>query len=272
VRIAALLMAHTRPDLVAALVDRLSTPLWKVYIHVDLKTEIKPFLRLSDRAVFLTKRERVSWGGFSLVKATLLLLRQAYVDEQNSHFYLMSGQCFPIKRDEEIRKFLEGPGCVGNLMSTERMPVSHKPLWRLTRRHHNDIQSESFRYLVHNFFRLLPARSVDRLLRGLAPWAGSTWWMLNRQTIGEILDFLLKNPWYLRAFQYTHCPDESFFQTLVHHLAITLDGPSPTIAKWQEKRHPEIITPNILEEFTRSWHFAARKFDQAPLGSISNGH
>jgi hypothetical protein len=39
------------------------------------------------------------------------------------------------------------------------------------------------------------------------------------------------------------------------------DRPSPTAAKWTPNApHPEIITPAILEEMKKDWHFAARKF------------
>lgn len=261
-RIAALLQVHTRPDLTARLVERLSTSLWKAYVHVDRKTDIRPFLTLSQRADFSTKRKRVFWAGFSQVEATLLLLRQAYRDEQNTHFYLMSGQCFPIKSDNEIRAFLERPGCAGNFMSTVKMPTVNKPWWRLAERHHNDIPLLLWRRIVNKTLHQLPYRNVYRLLRGMEPWAGWQWWMLNRNAVGEIIGFLSKNRWYSRAFRHTHCSDECFFQTLVHHLAVRLDGPCPTVMKWIEgKHHPEIITPGDLEELASEWHFAARKFD-----------
>ena len=259
-QIAALLQVHKRPDLTAELVGRLSTRLWKVYVHVDRKTDIKPFLKLSEQGVFAKKRTKVFWAGFGQIEATLLLLRQSYHDTKNTHFYVMSGQCFPIKTDEEIREFLEQPGCAGNFMSTEKMPVTHKPLSRLTQRHCNNIRSSLLRRIVNKMLQQLPERNVDSLLRGMEPWAGSTWWMLNRKAVGEIVDFLSKNRWYLHAFRYTLCADECFFHTLVHHLAITLDGPSPTIAKWIEGNvHPEIITPSDLDGLTREWQFRRPK-------------
>src|SRR6266516_6620900 len=39
--------------------------------------------------------------GISQVKATLALCEMALCDRTNTHFYLMSGQCLPIKTDDE---------------------------------------------------------------------------------------------------------------------------------------------------------------------------
>jgi hypothetical protein len=263
VKIAALLQVHHRADLLAHLLGRLWTTLWNVYVHVDRKTDIAPFAALSDRAVFLQRRKRVFWAGFSQAAATLLLLRRAYRDTENTHFYLTSGQCFPIKSDGEIERRLGS--CGGNFMSAVKMPTRYHPLARLTRWHCNDVQYGKLHRLNEALFRRLPDRNLSRLLRGMEPWSGSSWWMLNRQTVSEILDFVSQNRWYLRAFRYSHCPDECFFQTLVQHLRIVVDGSCPTVDRWVDgNAHPEVLTPELLAEMTSGWHFAARKFDRLP--------
>jgi hypothetical protein len=262
-KIAALVQVHLRPDLAAYLLNRLSTPLWNVYVHVDRKTDVAPFGALSDRAVFLRRRKRVFWGGFSQIEATLLLLRRAYGDTENTHFYLMSGQCFPIKTDVEIEHRLRQ--CGGNFVSMVKMPTHEKPLLRLNRWHCNDVRYGKLHRYRRAFFRRLPERNLHRLLRGMEPWAGSQWWLLNRQAVGQIFDFVSRNRWYPRAFWYSHCPDECFFQTLVRHLGIVLDGGSPTFARFiGDNWHAEILTREMLADVTRGWHFAARKFDRFP--------
>jgi hypothetical protein len=125
----------------------------------------------------LRRRKRVFWGGFSQVEATLLL-RRAYPDAENAHFYLMSGQCFPIRSDAEIEQRLKH--CSGNFMEEVKMPSDEKPLLRLTRWHCNDVRYGKLHRYRRAFFRRLPERNPDRLLRGIEPWAGSQWWLLNR--------------------------------------------------------------------------------------------
>ena len=47
---------------------------------------------------------------------------------------------------------------------------------------------------------------------------GSQWWCLRRKTIEAILDFSRARRDVMRFFSTTWIPDETFFQTLVHHL------------------------------------------------------
>jgi hypothetical protein len=182
------------------------------------------------------------------------------MDAENTHFYVMSGQCYPFKTDEIIENTMTHVGCSGNFMNTVKMPVDHKPLSRLDRYHFMNIRSDRVRGVVNRALGRLPRRDVQRLLRGIEPWGGSTWWMLDRQAVDKILDFVDKNPWYLAAFRYVFCPEECFFQSLVQHLEIGLDGGSPTGAKWiQGRSHPEDLTPDIVSELNRDWHWVLRK-------------
>ena len=48
---------------------------------------------------------------------------------------------------------------------------------------------------------------------------GSQWWCLRRQTIEKILDFTKQRRYVVRFFRTTWIPDETFFQTLVRHMA-----------------------------------------------------
>jgi hypothetical protein len=259
-KIAALVQCHKRPDLVEALAERLSTPLWNMYLHVDRKTPIEPFLEGARGARTLPDRQDVYWCGIGHTEVTLRLLRLARMDPENTHFYVMSGQCYPFKADAVIEDALRREGCSGNLMNTVKMPVDGKPLSRLDRYHLMNIRNEDLRRRVNRVLAGLPKRNVKRLLRGMEPWGGSSWWMLNRRAVDEILAFVDDNPWCLKAFRYVFCPEECFFQTLVQHLGIVLDGGSPTGTKWIHGRaHPEDLTPEIIAELNRDWHWVLRK-------------
>ena len=53
---------------------------------------------------------------------------------------------------------------------------------------------------------------------GLQMQIGSQWWCLRRETIQKIFEFLAERPDVLKFFRTTWIPDETFFQTIVHHL------------------------------------------------------
>lgn len=84
---------------------------------------------------------------------------------------------------------------------------------------------------------------------------------LSRPTVEKVIAYLRDNEWYINAFRFSTIPDEMFFHTLVLHLGIVPDRSSPTATKWVPgARHPETITPAILNEMKKDWHFMARKF------------
>jgi core-2/I-Branching enzyme len=262
--IAALVQAHHRPDLLGHLIDRLSGDLWQVYVHLDKKSNAADFVHLGSKVRSFESIYRVNWASFSHVLATLHLMRRALKDSSNTHFYLMSGQCYPIKRDEQIAALLEAEA--GNFISVIKMPVSHKPLERLTRWHFHDakavgIDSTMMRGIVQKIFNHLRQRDITRTLRGMQPYGGSLWWMLNRETACAVITFLDDNPWYLNAFRWSFAADEMFFQTILANLNIHPDRMAPTFAKWIEgEPHPLPVNGVILSEARSSWHLMARKF------------
>lgn len=258
-RIAALIVAYHYPEVLERLLDRLNTPLWKAYVHIDAKSQFSEFVHLKNNADFLETRFPVYWGGFGLVRATLHLLETAFGYFSITHFYVMSGQCFPIKNDDYICRVLGQSE--GNFMHYVRMPVWHKPLSRLEKWHFFNTKNAVLQKLIRRLFRTLPNRNIAKLLRGMEPFGGTGWWMLNRSTVENLIAYLRHNEWYINAFQFSKIPDEMFFQTLVLHLGITPDRSSPTATKWVPgSAHPETITPAILDEMKNDWRFMARKF------------
>ncbi len=261
-KIAALIQAHKKPELLQALARRLDTDLWNIYVHIDAKCDAAPFKAVAKNAVFLDQRVKVYWGGFSQVAASLALLRTALADARNTHFYSMSGQCYPIKTDAEITaKILTAKA--GNYISMWEMPVSHKPLIRLTRRYAYDIGNDLLKRSLNRLLSYLPERKIEELLHGLAPWGGSSWWLLNRDVAADIIDFVDRNPWYSRAFRSGFCPDEAFFQTLVAHFGAAIDDATPTKTSFIEgSYHPAVVDAELLLRLHGNWHFFARKFEQ----------
>jgi Core-2/I-Branching enzyme len=264
-RIAALIQAYHRPDLLDHLIDRLNGDLWQVYVHLDKKSDAAAFSHLSPKLRSFQSVYRIHWSSFGQVLATLCLMRRALEDSSNTHFYLMSGQCFPVKTDEQIAALLEAEA--GNFITVVKMPVSHKPLQRLTHWHFHDatavgIDNITFKKMAQKISKRLPQRSVTKTLQGMQPYGGTGWWLLNREAVSAVLRFLDNNRWYLNAFRWSLAPDEMFFQTIIANLGVRPDRMAPTFAKWIEgEPHPLLVSDAILREAKASWHLMARKFD-----------
>ena len=226
-RIAFILLCHKDPEGVIAQAERLTAAGDFVAIHFDGSASNENFdkirIRLaSNKSVaFAKRRVRCGWGEWSLIEATLQAI-QAAVDEfpRATHFYMLSGDCMPIKSAEYAHDFLDrteldyiesfdfhGSEWIKTGIKEERLIYRH---W------FNERNNKKLFYASMNLQRRLGlARKVPT---DIAMQIGSQWWCLRRRTVEWVLDFCKKRPDVMRFFRTTWIPDETFFQTIVRHL------------------------------------------------------
>ncbi len=99
-RICYLILAHADPKHFERLVNAINYQA-KFFVHLDAKTDIENFqaLSLPDGLTFIEDRVRVSWGGISMIDATLKLIEAALnCGESFTHLILLSGADYPIKK------------------------------------------------------------------------------------------------------------------------------------------------------------------------------
>ena len=104
-----LILAHSNPQFVARLVNSLVAPNHYFFIHIDKKSkEDFSCLKQIPNCTFLKKRVSCNWGGFSLVEATLNLLKEAKAADNFSYFHLLSGTDYFCSTNEAFDKFWAG--------------------------------------------------------------------------------------------------------------------------------------------------------------------
>jgi len=109
-RVAHLILAHSNPDQLQRLIGRLSHPDADFYIHIDLKSPIDEFLHLAknEHVFFIKKREKVLWGAYSVVQATIngfeYILQSGI---EYNYINLLSGQDYPLRGVGSIHRFLK---------------------------------------------------------------------------------------------------------------------------------------------------------------------
>lgn len=104
---AVLILAHKDPEQVLNLAKRLSN-CFNVYIHFDVKCRVENSTLLQFhkiKNVLIFQSVDVRWGGYSITKAELLLLKEAMKCPENRYFHIISGQDWPILKPEEIYNF-----------------------------------------------------------------------------------------------------------------------------------------------------------------------
>lgn len=226
-KIAFILLCHRDPDAVIQHAQRLTSVGDYVAIHFDGRGKPEDFQKIktalaSDPSVtFARKRIACGWGEWSLVEATLQSLRAAVDDfPRASHFYMLSGDCQPIKSAQHAHRFLDNKDVdyieSFDFFASDWIKTGMKEERLIYRHFLNERTHKTLFYATLNMQKRLGLKRA--LPQDLQIQIGSQWWCLRRETIEAILSFVKKRRDVVRFFKRTWIPDETFFQTLVRHL------------------------------------------------------
>ncbi len=205
------------------------------YIHIDAKhldeMNASPYvasLKQMPNVVFVPSI-KVYWGGVTQVKATLILIREAFKDERVCRFTLLSGVDYPIKPISEINEFFQGNTNDYIQYVPEESRLTHnidryyfydsKYFDARTDEHHSPLDS-LIRFILLSIQRLtwLLVQKLHIRIRSKLPFEfyhGSNWFSISRHAAEYIICYLDQNPWILKRFNYTAVCDESFFIMLL---------------------------------------------------------
>ena len=253
-----LILAHHKPDMLKRLVRQIQR---EVYVHVDLKSDITPFLMENPLVHFLKNRVSVDWGGFTTVEATFELLRAALLSDA-SRFVLLSGVDYPIKPivffEEHLSRF---PGkcflsCVDVAEHWIKAEVRYRYTWFPSK-----LANRFARQLARISRYTLPKIALPK---GVRFFGGSQWWVLTREAAIHCLEFAEKNEHLMRIFRRMQLPDEHFFQTVIMNSELQGSIINDNLRFIDfSGAHPRILRANDLEVIVSSAKFFARKFDDA---------
>jgi len=225
--IAYILLCHKDPEGVIAQARRLTAAGDFVAIHFDARAGAETFRQitqaLADNAsvAFAARRLKCGWGEWSLVAATLLAVRAAVrAFPRATHFYMLSGDCMPIKSAEYAHDFLDRDDAdyieSVDFYTSDWIKTGIKAERLIYRHWFNERdQKRAFYASMHVQARLGLARRVPA---DIQIQVGSQWWCLRRRTVEAVLGFCDRRRDVIRFFRTTWIPDETFFQTLVRHL------------------------------------------------------
>ncbi len=226
-QVAYLLLCHKDAAAIVAQAERLTAMGDKVSIHFDARAPKAEFdvleagLAGNPNVVFARRRLRCGWGEWSLVEATLEALKAAErAFPRATHFYLLSGDCMPIKTGEYVREFLDRRDIdyieSHDFFSSDWIKTGFKEE-RLIYRHWFNERTQKRRF--YGSFRLQKRFGLTRQVPAdLRIMIGSQWWCLRRHTVERLQEFVAERGDLLRFFRTTWISDETFFQTLVRHL------------------------------------------------------
>ena len=275
-RIAFILLTHKDPQGVVDQARRLTAAGDYVAIHYDRGAPADGYRlirqELSDHpgVTFAPVRIRCGWGEWSLVAATLAALQQAErAFPEATHFYMLSGDCMPIKSAEYARDFLDRDDCdyieSFDFFDSDWIKTGIKAERLIYRHWFNERRSKR---LFYASMAVQKALRLDRPLpRGIQVMIGSQWWCLRRQTVESVLGLVAERPELLRFFRTTWIPDETFFQTLVAHLVPKgeIRRRSPTCLMFTDYGMPVTFYNDHYDLLIRQDYLFARKISADAL-------
>lgn len=240
-KIAYLILAHNHPRHLHKLVNALSTESSAFFIHADKKSKVEFGGGWGSNVHFSTRRIAVYWAHFSVVAASLALMDLALADTRRfDRLVLLSGQCFPLRPGSYMENFFTRHS-QEEFIQARPMPQG-KPLEWITRHHIQPdgllgwILLQPFRRSALDRLKAVPPpgwlerfvmravlragafsynRDYKKYLGSLAPHGGSAWWALSADACRFIQTFVREQTGVVRFFRGTHCPDETFYQTIL---------------------------------------------------------
>ncbi|HEX3023632.1 MAG TPA: beta-1,6-N-acetylglucosaminyltransferase [Chitinophagaceae bacterium] len=272
-RIAHLILAHSEPDQLNRLIKRLWHDDADFYIHLDLKTSITDFLFLgnNEHVFFIKKREKVYWGAYSIVQATVNGFEEIIKSGKHYDFInLLSGQDYPLKTANEIHDFLKA-----NTGKAFMHTLSIKNEWieaipRVTKYH---LTNYSFRgkFAIERMLNIcLPDRKMPN---GLIAVGRSQWFTISFNHVKYIVDYLHQNKKVKRFFTFTWGSDEIVFQTILYNSIFREDMVNDNLRyiDWSEgKANPKTFTIKDADTLLHCGKLFARKFNSKVDSAILN--
>ena len=109
-KIAYIILCHKNAKQINMMIDALNDKENTFFIHLDKKSNIENLIKMGSNIHILPEDKRIDikWGNISMIKATKNLLQAVFNSkEKYDYVWLLSGQDFPLKKQSEIKKYLE---------------------------------------------------------------------------------------------------------------------------------------------------------------------
>ena len=291
-----LILVHINPEQVCRLINRLEDGESKFFVHVDLKSKLEDFEVVKNLAntMIISERENCIWGDFSIVRATLHLLKNAVESGEKGFTILLSGQDYPIKPNNYINQVLNNYKNFNFIDVTTIEKKWSKKMVRNKVEHYHFIHSEkksdsnsyapfyhsSLKEQIRNIFHFAKGRMSLKTFKELMrlpkrnpffknQYAGSQWWAFNEKTAKILYDYINSNNEALENYyKFSSAPDEIFFQTILMNLIAKGKKikikPSQTYVNWERKNCvlPVTFNDKDFDELLNLDQLWARKFDQ----------
>ena len=225
---AIMIMAHKNFEFLHHLIEYFTRDCY-VFVHIDKKSSItheqEACLRAMPQVSGVYRKYSVHWGGFSILKCELFLLKQALHSTDADYFHLISGQDYPIKPLSTFLDFFE-KNKGKEFIRYANIPHAHWDHYTFSRFQY---------YYPYDYFGKTTAES-KRIVNKIVDWQkrhgikrripdhfehlyGSTqWFSITRKAVETLLDYTRKHPAFYRRARWTFAAEEYYVATVLVNL------------------------------------------------------
>lgn len=208
-----LIMAHRDDYTFYSLLRMIDHEKNDIYIHMDVKNlgfdEDYAKSVVKKSGIFFSKRTNVTWGGYSVINAELILLKCATKNRKYLYYHLLSGQDLPIQTQTDIHNFFESH------YGTEFVRFQNNKFKYYDRvKYYYFLQERMGRksnFVTIGLKAIQMALGVRRN-KNILFQKGSNWFSITDNLARYTLS---KEEWIRKTFKYTVCCDEIFLQTII---------------------------------------------------------
>lgn len=199
-----------------------------VFIHIDKRRQVasKDMERLQSLSQVsgVYQRYAVHWGGFSILKTQMFMLREAYRLSDAQTFHVISGHDYPIK---PLSRFLD--------FFDKNKDYNYVAYGRV-----RSVGTDADSYYRYQYFfpydyagdrpqlavktsRWVKLQRKLHINRGLPTqfdrlYCGSQWFSVSRLAVNKLIDYTRRHPSFYRRLKFTFAPEETYFLTVMLNL------------------------------------------------------
>lgn len=274
-----LILAHKNFGQLRKLIELLDDPRNDIFVHVDAKArdfnreDWKDVTRHS-KLVILPERIKVNWGGVSIMRTELALLKRATSEGRYDYYHLLSGMDMPIKTQDEIHAFFDSHKGYEfiNLWEFKKSTLSRFRYFTIFPEGEAKFRTR----IINHIFKGLQMAVGFRINRDVDFHFGSQWFSITDDLARYVVS---KEDWLEKVFRHTSTCDEIFLPTLVGNSEFKdrlfvrqavrnqkeVNMANMRFIDWtrgESIRHPWVFRADDMPLLESVDHLWARKFDE----------
>lgn len=219
-RHAYLIMAHHRPDLLKRLISALDDKRNDIFLHIDLKSDMKPKeFKTKNAGIYFVKQMDVHWAGYSQVECEYRLLKAAVNNSKYDYYHLLTGASYPLWNQDYLHQFFDDHAGINFVGFDNKNDFSERARYYFFASEYGKPKGIKGSIVYRIRTLLLAIQKIlkydrTRKFNNLSIKKGLAYWSVTQEAAEYILN---KETFIKELLRYSVSGDEIFVQTLLYN-------------------------------------------------------